>query len=126
MGHYANINENGIVETVIVAEQDFIETLDGLWIQTSYNTTGNVHTQGGTPLRYNFAGIGWYYDKQRDSFIPPKPYDSWILDENTCLWHAPTPRPDDNNKYRWDETEQQWKVNKILDDGRAEVAVIIH
>jgi hypothetical protein len=85
MAHYAKI-ENDIVVQVIVAEQDFIDTLSGQWIQTSYNTMGGVHQLGGTPLRKNYAGIGFTYDSIRDAFIPPKPSEDAILDEDSCLW----------------------------------------
>ena len=93
MAHFAKINDQNIVEQVIVAEQDVIDS--GLfgspssWVQTSYNTYGGVHANGGVPLRKNYAGIGFTYDSVRDAFIPPKPYNSWILDENTCLWNPP-------------------------------------
>ena len=93
MSHFAYVNAKGIVEQVIVAEQDVIDS--GLfgspssWVQTSYNTYGGVHANGGVPLRKNYAGIGFTYDSVRDAFIPPKPYNSWILDENTCLWNPP-------------------------------------
>lgn len=90
MSHYAKINENNIVEQVIVAEQDFIDTSavgnPAQWIQTSYNTHGGQHRLGGIPLRKNYAGIGYTYDPVRDAFIPPKPGDNYILDEATCLW----------------------------------------
>lgn len=95
MSHYAKI-EDGIVTEVIVAEQDFINGLPGTWVQTSYNTYAGQHTQGGTPLRKNFAGIGHTYDSVRDAFIPPKPQDgkNYILNEDTCLWEVdPTPAP---------------------------------
>jgi hypothetical protein len=89
MAHFAQINETNIVAQVIVADQEVINT--GLfgdpasWIQTSYNTYGGMHKLGGTPLRKNFAGIGYTYDRERDAFIPPKPYNSWVMDEDTCL-----------------------------------------
>lgn len=93
MAHFALINAQGIVEQVIVAEQDVIDS--GLfgnpssWVQTSYNTHGGVHANGGTPFRKNYAGIGFTYDSVRDAFIPPKPYNTWVLDEETCLWNPP-------------------------------------
>ena len=109
MSHFAKV-ENGIVVNVIVAEQDVIDS--GIfghgWIQTSYNTRGGVHVNGGTPLRKNYAGIGYSYDKQRDAFIPPKPFTSWVLNETTCLWDAPTPMPTDDKIYRWDEPTLSW------------------
>lgn len=107
MGHFAKVN-NGVVEQVIVAEQNYIDTLNGQWIQTSYNTYGGVHKNGGTPLRKNFAGIGYTYDAQRDAFIPPKPFASWILNESTCLWDAPVPMPNDGKPYKWDESTLSW------------------
>ncbi len=110
MSHFARVTAQGIVEQVIVAEQDFIDTLSDKtsWVQTSYNTRGGVHTLGGTPLRKNYAGIGYKYDADRDAFIPPKPYASWILDDFTCQWQAPTPMPTDGKKYLWNEDQQNW------------------
>ena len=92
MSHYAKIENNLVVE-VIVAEQDFINTLSGEWVQTSYNTQGGVHRLGGTPLRKNYAGIGYTYDRIRDAFIPPKPDEEHTFDEFTCLWIAPYVEP---------------------------------
>lgn len=106
MSHFAKI-ENGMVTQVIVAEQDFIDTIEGEWVQTSYNTYGGQHPEG-RPLRINYAGIGYTYDPERDAFIPPKPYDSWLLNESTCLWEAPVPMPEDNNGYTWDEEAISW------------------
>ena len=111
MSHFAKVRD-GVVIQVLVAEQEFFDTFvdssPGEWIQTSYNTRGGVHTLGGTPLRKNYAGIGYTYDHIRDAFIPPKPYASWVLNENTCLWDAPTPYPTDGKIYNWDENNQQW------------------
>lgn len=111
MAHYAKVL-GGVVVQVIVAEPEFFETFidttPGEWIQTSYNTIGGKHALGGEPLRKNFAGIGFTYDRERDAFIPPKPFPSWVLNENTCLWDAPIPVPEDGNKYSWDEEGQQW------------------
>jgi hypothetical protein len=109
MSHFARITAQGIVEQVIVAEQDFIDTLPDKtsWVQTSYNTYGGQHPEG-RPLRKNYAGIGYTYDYARDAFIPPQPYASWVLNENTCLWDAPTPCPTDGKIYNWDENTQQW------------------
>ena len=110
MAHYARI-ENGIVMEVIVIERDVLET--GLWgdpancIQTTYNTHGGQHPEG-RPLRKNFAGRGYTYDAQRDAFIPPKPFNSWVLDEATCLWNAPTPMPTDGKIYQWSEETTSW------------------
>ena len=117
MAHYAKIID-GIVTQVIVAEASFIATLGDGWVQTSYNTRGGVHydPQTGQPsadqskaLRFNYAGIGYSYDAQRDAFIPPKPYPSWVLDETTCLWNPPVPMPNDGESYAWDEEMQDWK-----------------
>ena len=97
---------------VIVAEAEFFNTFvdssAGEWIQTSYNTHGGVHINGGTPLRKNYAGVGYTYDFTRDAFIPPKPFASWTLNETTCLWDAPTPYPTDDKKYYWDEPTTLW------------------
>ena len=104
MSHFAKV-ENKIVTNVIVAESEFFETFvdtsPGDWVQTSYN--GN--------FRKNYAGIGYTYDKDRDAFIPPKPYPSWVLNEDTCRWDAPTPMPDDEQMYIWNEETQTWDVN---------------
>lgn len=111
MAHFAKVN-NGIVEQVIVAEPEFFDTFvdssPGQWIQTSYNTHGGVHANGGTPLRKNYAGIGYSYDATRDAFIPPKPYASWVLNEDTCLWDAPVAMPTDGGRYTWNESTQAW------------------
>lgn len=111
MAHYAKV-ENTLVTQIIVAELEFfdtfVDTSPGEWIQTSYNTYGGVHLEGGAPLRKNFAGIGGTYDATRDAFIPPKPYPSWTLDESTCLWTAPTAHPDDGKMYEWDEDTTSW------------------
>jgi hypothetical protein len=111
MSHFAKVVD-GVVTQVIVAEPEFFETFvdssPGTWIQTSYNTHGGVHANGGTPLRKNYAGIGYTYDAQRDAFIPPKPFASWVLNEDTCLWECPVVYPDDGKHYTWDETQQQW------------------
>jgi len=112
MAHFAKV-ENGLVTQVIVIDQETLNTGNWgdpkTWIQTSYNTQGGKHTQGGTPLRKNYAGIGYSYDSQRDAFIPPKPYASWILDEETCLWNAPQPMPTDGKMYQWDESTTSWQ-----------------
>jgi hypothetical protein len=111
MAHFAKVN-NGIVEQVIVAEPEFFDTFvdssPGQWIQTSYNTHGGVHTLGGAPLRKNYAGIGFTYDATKDAFIPPKPYASWTLNEDSCLWEAPVAYPDDGENYVWDEPTTAW------------------
>ena len=91
---------------------DFLTKLTGypVWKQTSYNTHGGVHDNGGTPLRKNHAGIGYTYDEDRDAFIPKKPFNSWILNEDTCLWESPIPYPQDNNRYNWNEQNQSWDL----------------
>jgi len=109
MAHFAKI-EDGIVTQVIVAEQDVIDSgLFGTgWVQTSYNTHGGVHANGGIPLRKNYAGVGYTYDAGRDAFIAPKPYASWVLNETTCCWEAPMPYPQDGKEYWWDESITAW------------------
>ena len=114
MSHFAKI-ENGIVTQVIVAEQDFVDTQEGTWVQTSYNTHGGVHhnpqtgeLDGGVALRKNYAGIGYVYDSDRDAFYAPQPYPSWTLNESSCIWEAPAPMPDDGNRYEWDEDTTGW------------------
>jgi hypothetical protein len=95
---------------------DFLTKLTGypLWKQTSYNTQGGVHNNNGTPLRKNHAGIGYTYDETRDAFIPPKPFNSWILNNNTCLWVAPIPMPteelENNQYYSWNESIINWEI----------------
>jgi hypothetical protein len=116
MGHFAQVID-GIVQEVIVAEQDFINTLPNPknWIETSYNTRGNVHFNSSVglpdkkaPLRGNYAGIGYIYDVIHDVFYAPQPFSSWILNTNTWLWEAPTPMPNDNKSYIWDEPTLSW------------------
>ena len=111
MSHFAKVVD-GKVSQVIVAEAEFFQTFvdssPGEWIQTSYNTHGGVHTNGGTPLRKNYAGIGFTYDRTKDAFIPPQPFASWVLDEQSCLWNAPVAMPTDGKAYAWDETTKTW------------------
>ena len=119
MSHFAEIDGEGTVLRVLVVAddkesrgQEFLADdlgLGGTWKKTSYNTAGGVHSNGGTPFRKNFAGIGYKYDTEKDAFIPPKPFTSWILDEETCLWNAPTPMPTDDKMYVWDEPTTSWK-----------------
>lgn len=110
MSHYAKV-VNGKVIQVIVAEADFfntfVDTSPGDWIQTSYNTHGNQHPEG-RPLRGNYAGIGYTYDATHDVFYAPKPYASWLLNESTWTWEAPTPMPTDGKLYQWDEATTSW------------------
>jgi hypothetical protein len=91
---------------------DFLTKLTGwaIWKQTSYNTHGGVHDNGGTPLRKNHAGIGYTYDEDRDAFVAPKPFNSWILNEDTCLWNAPVVKPEDDNMYSWNEQTLSWDL----------------
>ena len=111
MAHFAKV-ENNIVTQVLVVEQDVIDSgLFGdpkVWVQTSYNTHGNQHPEG-RPLRGNYASIGYTYDKDRDAFIAPKPFNSWVLDETTCQWKAPVEMPADSKMYSWDEETTSWK-----------------
>jgi hypothetical protein len=106
-------DSNGIEQEIIGI--DFLTKLTGypLWIQTSYNTHGGVHSSGGTPLRKNHAGISYTYDEDRDAFIPPKPFNSWILNENTCLWNAPVAKPEDDNRYSWNESTLTWDIVEV-------------
>lgn len=115
MSHFAQLDNNDFVIQVNPIEQEIINT--GLfgdpasWVQTSFWTHGGVHygqPDGGTPLRKNYAGIGFKYDRARDAFIPPRDYPSWVLDETTCLWEAPMPKPVDGKPYRWDEPTLAW------------------
>ena len=121
MAHYAFLNDDNIVTEVITGrdENDLAEGVTS-WedyygafrgqrcLQTSYNTLGGVHANGGTPLRGNYAGIGFTYDEALDAFIPPKPYPSWVLDEDTFSWVAPVPAPTDGKRYDWDEEAGVW------------------
>ena len=111
MAHFAKVNQ-GIVEKIIVAEQDFIDILvddsPGEYIQTSYNTYGGEHRLGGTPLRKNFAAVGGHYDSVNDAFYNKQPYPSWTLNNTTYIWEPPVAYPDDGNMYDWNETDQQW------------------
>ena len=109
MAHYAKVKDGKVIN-VIVAEAKFFETFvddsPGEWIQTSYNTRGGKHLDGGTPLRKNYAGLGYHYDGT--GFYEPQPYDSWTLNKTTYLWEAPKDHPDDGNKYFWDESKKDW------------------
>jgi hypothetical protein len=116
MAHFAEIDENNIVLRVLVADEVYgneqpgdewlTEKLGGRWIQTSYNTYHNTHRFDGTPLRGNFAGIGMSYDEERDAFLYPKRFPSWVLNEETYHWEAPVPEPD--GEHTWDEETTSW------------------
>jgi hypothetical protein len=113
MSHFAKLDENNKVIFVTVGrdedqEAELTARTGDVYKQTSYNTYGGVHLLDGTPFRKNFAGIGYTYDENRDAFIPPQPFNSWSLNEQTCLWEAPTAMPMDGNVYVWDETQQEW------------------
>ena len=121
MAHFAKINESNIVTQVVVVNdsdgnndtdgQNFLNNLfktTHTWKKTSYNTYGNTHRLGGTPYRKNFASVGFTYDSSRDAFIEPKPYNSWTLNETTCLWESPVAYPSDGKSYEWDEDNKQW------------------
>jgi hypothetical protein len=115
LAHFAKLDENNVVTFVTVGRQeddgkeaDLCARTGDVYKQTSYNTHGGVHALGGTPLRKNYAGIGYTYDAGRDAFIPPKPYASWLLNETTCLWNAPVACPDDGKRYSWDEATTSW------------------
>ena len=118
MSHFAQIDENNDVIQVLVIEQDVVDSgLFGdpqFWIQTSYNTRGGVHINGGTPLRKNYAGIGYIYDTVRDAFYEPKPFNSWTLNEETCIWMPPASYPSDGNIYSWDEDSLSWIILEEL------------
>ena len=113
MSHFAKVINNR-VEAVIVAEQEVIDSGmfgdPNIWIKTSYNTKGGVHSQGGEPLRMNYANIGFAFDAVRDAFIPIKPYPSWVLDEQTCLWTSPIVHPNNGQQYVWDEVNKLWNL----------------
>ena len=117
MAHYAFLDEHYIVTEVIVGKDEsnydweahYGQFRGQLCKRTSYNTQAGVHLTGGTPFRKNYAGIGYMYDPQRDAFIPPKPFNSWILNETTCQWNAPVPQPQDGNHYQWNEQTGNWQ-----------------
>ena len=125
MAHFAELDDSNKVLRVVVVSNDQLTDSDGgesefagiqfchklfggIWKQPSYNTAGGVHKEDGTPFRKNYASAGYDYDGDRDAFIPPQPYDSWLLNEDTCLWGAPVPYPDDGKLYNWDEDIVNW------------------
>jgi len=120
MAHYAFLNMDNIVTEVIVGKDEndtntnwelyYQNIKNQICKRTSYNTSGGIHKNGGTPFRKNYAGIGYTYDETRDAFIPPKPYESWILNEDSCLWEAPVEYPNDDNQYNWNEETQTWDL----------------
>jgi len=111
MGHWAKLDESNVVTQVVVADDDsqewLTETLGGIWVQTSYNTRSGVHVLGGTPLRGNYAGAGYTYLEAEDIFMPPKPYESWVLDTECACWEAPVPKPEGD--YVWNENQKAWE-----------------
>jgi hypothetical protein len=133
MASFAKLNSENVVTTVVSVvnevlkdsngiEQEsigvqFLRTLynepNSVWVQTSYNTHGGIHNNGGTPFRKNHAGIGFTYDEQRNAFIPIKPFNSWILNESTCNWEAPISKPNDGNRYNWNEENLSWDIVEL-------------
>ena len=130
MASFAKLNSENVVTTVVSVVNEVLKDSNGveqesigiqflktlynepnvIWKQTSYNTHGGVHDNGGTPLRKNHAGIGYTYDSELDAFIPPKPFNSWVLNETTCLWNPPIDKPNDGNKYKWKEEILNWEL----------------
>ena len=128
MAHFAKIGLNNKVINVVAVDNrnledsngieqeqngiNFLESITGwsLWVQTSYNTIKGIHQLNGTPLRKNYAGIGYTYDEDRNAFIPKKPFNSWLLNETTCQWEAPVAKPNNNNLYTWNETTTNWDI----------------
>ena len=124
MAHYSFLDTNNIVTEVIVGKDEGEDNTDWevhygnfrnqVCKRTSYNTSGGIHSSGGIPYRKNYAGIGYTYDEQRDAFIPQKPYASFILNEDTCLWEPPVPYPTDGEQYTWNEEDLQWSLVAAL------------
>ncbi len=118
MAHYAFLNMQNIVTELIVGKEEtegpinwemhYGNIREQVCKRTSYNTIGGTHKNGGTPFRKNYAGIGFTYDYTKDAFIPPKPFNSWKLNSNSCMWEAPTARPNDDKIYIWDEDNKEW------------------
>ena len=125
MAHFCKLGVGNIVERVEVVSNDvatteqagidFLNNLYGtndIWKQTSYNTYGGQHKLGGTPFRKNYAGVGFRYNQTKDAFIPSQPYESWVLNETTCLWEAPVVKPDDGQSYDWNEINKTWDLKE--------------
>ena len=117
MAHFAKLDSSNVVIFVTVGrneddgkEAELTARTGDVYKQTSYNTHGGVHANGGTPLRKNYAGIGYTYDSTRDAFLPPQPYPSWTMSEETCLWSAPIPMPTDDHRYTWNEETKTWEI----------------
>lgn len=123
MAHFAKLDESNVVTQIVVTDnehpngdegyQELVDIFGGTWIKTSFNTRGGQHYLGGTPFRKNYAIIGGTYDYSKDAFIPPKPFPSWNLNEETCLWEAPIPAPEDGKMYFWDEESQTWNIHPL-------------
>ena len=123
ISHWAELDENNIVTRVLVGDNNdpagdegyqwLLDNLGGTWVKTSYNTVAGQHTNGGTPFRKNYAGIGYSYDESRDAFIPPKPFESWTLNEDTCTWNAPVAYPTDGEMYTWNEETTNWDLVSV-------------
>lgn len=114
MAHFAKIEDNIVTQVIVADTQEWCESnLGGEWVQTSYNTIEGKHQHGGAPLRKNFGGVGYSYDREKDVFIPPQPFPSWTLNEETCLWEAPVPFPEDGHFYTWDEEKVSWVLNNL-------------
>ena len=122
MSHFAKVKAGLVIETIVAEPEffnSFVDSSAGKWVQTSYNTRGGIHYDPNTSkpsadqskaIRKNYAGVGYSYDKNRDAFVPPRPFPSWILDEQTCLWNAPIARPTDGKRYEWNESTKKWEV----------------
>lgn len=121
MAHYAELNDENRVINVIPGidenqgdgEKIYQEETGNRWKRTSYNTIGGKHLAGGIPFRKNYAGIGMYYDEARDAFIPKKIFNSWVLNEETCLYDPPIPYPNDGKQYKWDEATVSWVIDTL-------------
>jgi hypothetical protein len=121
MAHWAQLNDKNEVIQVTVGDNNdpngdegyqwLIDNLGGTWMKTSYNTIGGIHREGGTPFRKNYGSIGFVYDENRDAFIPPKPFESWILNEETCRWQTPVPMPTEGGPWIWVEEDLNWQAH---------------